>query len=184
MRNPSGPADDSLAIEGVQPGRYWVRVDASRGFVASVTSGTTDLQHHLLVVGPGGSSSPIEITLRDGTAELDGTVEGMPTASASQGTAPPAIQSARMAADGSFGHVYCVPLPDSSGEFKDIGVAPDGKFGPRDLSPGTYRVLAFDHREELEYRDPEAMRAYDAKGLLVRLVAGQKEHLQLPLIVE
>jgi hypothetical protein len=183
MRNASGPTDDSLAIEGVQPGRYWVRVDASRGFVASVTSGTTDLQHHLLVVGPGGSSSPIEITLRDSTAELDGTVEGMPTASASQGTAPPAIQSARMAADGSFGHVYCIPLPDSSGEFKDIGVAPDGKFGPRDLSPGTYRVLAFNHREELEYRDPEAMRAYDAKGLLVRLVPGQKEHLQLPLIV-
>jgi len=183
MRNASGPTDDSLAIEGVQPGRYWVRVDASRGFVASVTSGTTDLQHHLLAVGPGGSSSPIEITLRDSTAELDGTVEGMPTASASQGTAPPAIQSARMAADGSFGHVYCVPLPDSSGEFKDIGVAPDGKFGPRDLSPGAYRVLAFNHREELEYRDPEAMRAYDAKGLLVRLVPGQKEHLQLPLIV-
>ena len=88
-----------------------------------------------------------------------------------------------MAADGSFGHVYCIPLPDSSGDFKDIGVAPDGKFGPRDLSPGTYRVLAFNHREELEYRDPEAMRAYDAKGLLVRLVPGQKEHLQLPLIV-
>ncbi len=180
MRNASGPADDALVIEGVQPGRYWVRVDASRGFVASVTSGTTDLQHHLLVVGPGGSSAPIEITLRDSTAELDGTVEGMPGA---QGTPPPVIQSARMAADGSFGHVYFIPLPDSSGEFKDIGVAPDGKFGPRELSPGTYRVLAFDHREELEYRDPEAMRAYDAKGLLVRLVAGQKEHLQLPLIV-
>ncbi len=183
LRNPTGPADDSLAIEGVQPGRYWVRVDASRGFVASVTSGTTDLQHHLLVVGPSGSSSPIEITLRDVTAELDGTVEGIPGANASQSTSPPAIQSARMAADGSFGHVYCIPLPDSSGDFKDIGVAPDGKFGPRDLSPGTYRVLAFDHREELEYRDPEAMRAYDAKGLLVRLVPGQKEHLQLPLIV-
>jgi hypothetical protein len=192
MRNASGPADDSLVIEGVQPGRYWVRVDASRGFVASVTSGTTDLQHHLLVVGPGGSSAPIEITLRDVTAELDGTVEGIPGANASPSASPAAspgtavvrFGSARFAApDGSFGHVYCVPLPDSSGEFKDIGVAPDGKFGPRDLSPGTYRVLAFDHREELEYRDPEAMRAYDAKGLLVRLVAGQKEHLQLPLIV-
>jgi hypothetical protein len=192
LRNPSGPADDPLVIEGVQPGRYWVRVDASRGFVASVTSGTTDLQHHLLVVGPGGSSAPIEITLRDSTAELDGTVEGIPTASASSSASPTAspgtavvrFGSARFEApDGSFGHVYCVPLPDSSGEFKDIGVAPDGKFGPRELSPGTYRVLAFDHREELEYRDPEAMRAYDAKGLLVRLVAGQKEHLQLPLIV-
>jgi hypothetical protein len=43
-------------------------------------------------------------------------------------------------------------------------------------------VLAFDRPQpELEYGDPEAMRAYDAKGQLVRLVPGQKEHLQMQL---
>lgn len=164
----SGAEDEPLVIEGVQPGRYWVRADSARGFVASITSGTTDLQHQLLVVGLGGSSPPIEITMRDGTAEIDGTVDGV---AASGGT------------ETASAHVYCIPLPDSSGEFKEVWVQPDGKFGPQELPPGTYRVLAFDRLQpELEYRNPEAMRAYDAKGQLVRLVAGQKEHLHLQVI--
>ncbi|MGA8492796.1 MAG: hypothetical protein WB711_20405 [Terriglobales bacterium] len=172
LRNPSGPDDDSLVIENVWPGRYWVRVDTSRGYVASINSGTTDLQHQPLAVGLGGSSSPIEITMRDDAAEIDGTIEGLTASSA----------STAQVADGSSAHLYCIPLPDSSGEFKDIWVQPDGKFGPQQMSPGTYRVLAFDRPQpDLEYRNPEAMRAYDAKGQLVRLIAGQKEHLHLQL---
>jgi hypothetical protein len=178
MRPPSGPEDDSLAIDGVAPGRYWVRADSSRGFVASISSGMTDLQHQPLVVGLGGSSSPIEVTMRDAAAEIDGTIEGMAASfSGAEGTAAPG--SAEM----SPVHVYCVPLPDSSGEFKDLWVPANGKFGPQQLPPGTYRVLAFDHQQpELEYHNPEAMRPYEAKGLLVRVVPGQKEHLHLQLI--
>jgi len=178
LRPPSGPEDDSLAIDGVAPGRYWVKADSSRGFVASISSGMTDLQHQPLVVGLGGSSSPIEVTMRDAAAEIDGSIEGM-TASFSgpEGTAPPG------SAEPSPVHVYCVPLPDSSGEFKDLWVPANGKFGPQQLPPGTYRVLAFDRAQpELEYHNPEAMRVYEAKGLLVRLVPGQKEHLHLQLI--
>jgi hypothetical protein len=182
LRPSSGPEDDSLAIDSVQPARYWVRADSSRGFVASVSSGTTDLQHQLLVVGLGGSSSPIEITMRDAAAEIDGTIEGAATPfSGAKGTA--ASSTGTVSAETSSAHVYCVPLPDSSGEFKDVWVPANGKFGPQQLPPGTYRVLAFDRPQpELEYRNPEAMRAYDAKGQLVRLVAGQKEHLHLQLI--
>ena len=183
-RPPSGPEDESLAFDNVQPGRYWVRANSSRGFVASVTSGELDLLHQPLVVGVGGSSSPIEVTLRNDTAEIDGTVEGAAASPGvsegspsgySNGFANPAVES--------LAHVYCVPLPDSGGEFKYLPVSADGKFGPLELPPGTYRMLAFDHPQpELEYRDPEAMREYDAKGQLVRLVAGQKEHVQLHLI--
>jgi len=168
LRLPAG-TDDALTIDGVQPGRYWVRADSARGFVASITSGTTDLQHQLLVVGLGGSSPPIEITMRDGAAEIDGTIDGVAASGSGTETAS--------------AHVYCIPLPDSSGEFKDVWVPADGKFGPQQLPPGTYRVLAFDRAQpELEYRNPEAMRAYEAKGQLVRLVPGQKEHLHLQLI--
>jgi hypothetical protein len=44
-------------------------------------------------------------------------------------------------------------------------------------------VLAFDQVQgEIEYRNPEAMRAYDSKGQVVRVVGGQKERVQLQLI--
>jgi len=178
LRPPSGPEDDSLAIDGVPPGRYWVKADSSRGFAASISSGMTDLQNQPLVVGLGGSSSPIEVTMRDAAAEIDGTIEGMAASfSVPEGTAAPG------SAETSPLHVYCVPLPDSSGEFKEVLVPSNGKFGPQQLPPGTYRVLAFDHPQpELEYHNPEAMRPYEAKGLLVRVVPGQKEHLHLQLI--
>jgi hypothetical protein len=179
LRPPSTPQDESLAIDGVQPGRYWVRADTSRGFVAAITSGTTDLQHQPFVVGSGGSDSPIEITMRDATAEIEGTIESI--AAAFKGTGGTASTAA--SPESIEAHVYCVPLPDSAGEFRDIFVPANGEFSPQPLPPGTYRVLAFDRTQpELEYRSPEAMRAYEAKGQLVRLVAGQKEHLQLQLI--
>jgi hypothetical protein len=171
---PSEHEDDSLVIEGAQPGVYWVRTDTSRGYVAAINSGTIDLQHHPLVVGPGGSSAPIEITMRDDGAEIDGTIEG--AVASSTGSAPPS-------AGGSPAHLYCIPPPDSSGEYKEVWVQADGKFGPQQIAPGTYRLLAFDRsQQDLEYRNPEAMRAYDAKGQLVRLIAGQKEHLHLQLV--
>ena len=80
-------------------------------------------------------------------------------------------------------HIYCVPLADSSGQFTEVAVSPDGSFSSPPLPPGAYRVLAFDRSQsELEYRNPEAMQTYDAKGPVVRLVGGQKEHVRLQLI--
>jgi hypothetical protein len=178
LRPPSGPEDDALAIDGVAPGRYWVSVNSSRGFVAAIDSGITDLQHQPLVVGVGGSGAPIEITVRDAAAEIDGTVEG-----AAAPLTPSDGTVSRPQGDNSTAHVYCIPLADSSGEFREIRVSTDGKFGPQELPPGTYRVLAFDRTQpELEYRNAEAMRAYESKGQAVRLIPGQKEHLHLQVI--
>jgi hypothetical protein len=82
----------------------------------------------------------------------------------------------------SVAHIYCVPLPDSPGQFAEIYVSPDGSFVSPELAPGAYRLLAFDHpKQELEYRNPEAMRAYDSKGLVVRVAGGQKERVQLQI---
>ncbi len=172
---PSSSESDSFAIEGVQPGRYWVHTNSSRGFVASITSDTTDLRHQPLVVGVGGSSSPIEVTMRDAGGDVDGTIDGVATS---------LNETAGVAASpDNSPHVYFVPPPDSSVEFRDVWVSGEGKFGPQQLPPGTYLALAFDHPQpELEYGNPEAMRAYEERGQLIRVTAGQKEHLHLQLI--
>ena len=77
---PRKPNDNDLVLENVRPGRYWLKVDPSRGYVASAVAGSADLLRQPLVVGPGGASLPIEIVLRDDGATIEGTVEGMPPA--------------------------------------------------------------------------------------------------------
>jgi hypothetical protein len=143
--------------------------------VASITAGTTDLRHQPLVVGVGGSSSPIEVTMRDAGGDVDGTIDGVVT---------PLNETAGVAGSSDNSpHVYFVPPPDSSGEFRDVWVSGEGKFGPQQLPPGTYLALAFDRPQpELEYDNPETMRAYEERGQLIRVTAGQKEHLHLQLI--
>src|SRR6266403_999192 len=144
LRPPAGPEDDSLVIENVQPGRYSVRVNTSIGFVSSITSGGTDLQGQPLVVGPGGAMPPIEITVRDDGAQVEGTIEG---------TTSTEVRRAGCSSPGeSPGNVYFVPVADSGGKIRVAWVFPDGKVQLQQLPPGAYRGLAFDRQQpDLEY---------------------------------
>ena len=175
LRPPTGPEDEALVIENVHPGRYRVRVNTSIGFVSSITSGGTDLQRQPLVVGLGGATPPIEITVRDDGAQVEGTIEG---------TTSTEVRRAGFNSPGqSPGNVYFVPMADSSGRFSVAWVSPDGKFQLQQLPPGVYRVLAFDRQQpDLEYASDEVMGQYDSKARVIRVVSGQKEHLRLPLI--
>jgi hypothetical protein len=174
----SGPSGEFYAIDNIRPGRYWLNVDSARGFASSVTSGGVDLQHEPLVVS-GGSSPPIEVTMRDDWAEVDGTVAGI--ASPFRESQVSSFQTGTP--QDAAAHVYFVPLPDSSGEFRETWVGRDGKFNLQQIPPGAYRVLAFEREQpEMEYRNAEAMRAFDSKGQVVHLVGNQKEQLQVQLI--
>ncbi|MGC2194053.1 MAG: hypothetical protein WA628_05215 [Terriglobales bacterium] len=185
---PNGPSsisqhDESVEFQGVPPGRYWVRVDSSSGFAAAVTSGEVDLLRWPLTVGQG-SNLRVDVTLRNDGAEISGTIGGLGEQSLGTDESPAAGRvsfgffSSQMPA-----YVYCVALPEGTGQFRQGTVGRDGKFDVQQVSPGSYRVLAFDRPQmELEYQNSEAMRAYDAKGQVVRLAAGQKENLTLQLI--
>jgi hypothetical protein len=181
LRAPTGPNDDSLILENVAPGRYWLMPQTGRGYVASATLAGVDLLHNAFVVSTAGTE-PIEITLRDDSAEINGTISG----------ANPARAEAASTHAGSFvgpqswaptAWVYCIPLPDSPGQFQLIAVSADGKFNFPNMAPGSYRVLGFSRRQpELPYRDAEGMKPYESKGQIVHLSAGQKTTLQVPLV--
>ena len=172
LRPPTGPNDESFVLENVLPGRYWLRLSTGRGYIASARMGDVDLLRQPLVVTPG-TSAPIEVELRDDAAELEGTVTGIEPASA--GTLSPV--------DRPPAWVYCVPLPDSSGQFNQTAMGEDAQFHDPMLAPGDYRILAFANQQlHLPYRDAEAMKAYETRGPVVHLVAGQKVNLQVPLI--
>jgi hypothetical protein len=176
IRPPIGPNDDSLVIENVPPGRYWLRLSSSRGYVAAASVGGVDLLYQPLAVGPG-STEPIEITMRDDSAEIEGTVAGVTARPAmSEGMAYSRLSSPRA-------WVYCVPLPDSPGQFAQLAVSDEGRFQSQAMAPGIYRLLAFKSPQpNLPHRDAEAMRAYDAKGPVVHLSAGQKTSVNLQII--
>ena len=175
LRPPTGPHDDSLVFENVQPGRYQLELSSSRGYVASATMGGLDLLHEPFVVGSG-ASIPIEIKLRDDCAEIDGTVTSIADRSAMLAGPAPAGWSTEA-------WVYLVPLPDSPGQFQQLGASNDGKFSYTMMAPGSYRVLAFSTQQpNLPYHDAEGMKAYETKGPVVHLTSGQKATVQVQLI--
>jgi len=176
LRPPAGPNDDSMVLEDLAPGRYWLRPRASRGYVASATMGGVDLLRQPFVVGPG-ATLPIEITLRDDNAEIEGTVSGL---------APMTTMNEGALYSGLFkpsAWIYCVPLPDSSGQFLTLSASGDGRIDYQMVAPGSYRLLAFKKQQlNLPYRDPEAMRAYDSKGQVVHLSPSEKATVQLQIV--
>jgi hypothetical protein len=183
---PNGPSEvaqsrDTMVFGHVPPGRYWVRVNASRGFAAAVTSSELNLLRRPLTVGPG-SNLKVNVTLREDGAEVSGSVEG------GSGPTPEGPRPTAMTFIGRFSpktgaHIYCIPIPESTGQFREGAVETDGKFVVQQIPPGSYRVLAFDRQKlDLEYDNSEAMRAYEGKGQVVRLSAGQKENITLQVI--
>ena len=171
LRPPQSPDDDSLIITNVFPGRYHVRVTSGMGFVSSMVCGGTDLLRQPLVVGQGATVPPIEITVRDDGAQVDGTVI------ASSNT-PSATLAQRLP-----GIVYFIPVSTGGGTFTQTWFSQEGAFTVQQLPPGEYRVLAFDRQQpEFEYEREEALSRYDSKSQLIHVAPGDKQHLRLSLI--
>ncbi len=171
LRPPSGPEDESLVFENVPPGRYRVRVESGVGYVAAVDCGGTDLQRLPLDVGFGASPPPIEITVRDDGADVQGSVAGLGNRD------PAAYPSSQM-----LGAVYFVATT-AGGQMKQAWFQADGKFQVQQLPPGTYRVLAFEKQQpELEFANEELMSRYNSKAQLISVVAGQSENVRVSLI--
>ena len=172
LRPPAGPGDESMVVENVLPGRYWLRLSTARGYVASARMGDVDLLRQPLVV-PAGPLPPIQVELRDDTAEINGTVTGL----------EPHSSDSLSQVGGPRAWVYCIPTPDSPGQFNQAIVTQESQFQHSAIAPGSYRILAFaSEQRHLPYRDAEAMKAYDSKGPVIQVAAGQKVTVQVPLI--
>ena len=171
IRPPGSPNDDALVIEDVAPGRYWLRLTSSRGYVASASAGGVDLLHEPLVVSAG--STTADIAMRDDFAEVEGVltnINGPLNANVTFGLGNPSA------------YIYFVPESEGTGQYQQIIADAEGKFSSKNIAPGSYLVLAFKKQMNLPYEDSEAMRTYESKGQKIQLAAGQKEKLELQII--
>jgi hypothetical protein len=169
-RNRKSEGNEGLVIENVRPGRYRVAVMPQRGYAAVVTSNGVDLRHEPLVVGAGGASA-IEITLRDDTGSVTGTVT--PASVHQSDPYEPSIM------------IWGFPVgEEASGRFVQGFVTNKGEFTLLNVPPGRYVVLAASPslNQNLEYRDKDAMRRLEAMGVEVTVGAGQKVNATVPMM--
>jgi hypothetical protein len=169
---PSDPDAEGMVFENVPPGEYRVIVNTPFGYVASIRCGDKDLMTSSLVIGGGGALPPIEVTLRDDGAELNGSVVEVANRNHSGNFAP----------GSAAGFVYLAPVRENA-QLKMTVVQADGSFELTQLPPGTYRVVAFEKQNAgLEFWDEEAMRKYNTQ--LITVLPGQKEKMQVSFVRE
>jgi hypothetical protein len=175
LRPPSGPDDESLVIENVLPGRYRVSVNTSIGYAASITSGSTDLLRQPLIVGIGGSTPQLEITMRDDGAEVEGKIDST--------NVTPDHSAPNNGSNQPLGFVCLAPMDRMDDRCKIAWTSPDGTFAFQQLAPGSYRALAMDRsRPQLEALGNEILTQYESKIQVIRVAQEQKERVRLPLI--
>ena len=163
-------ADDPLVIDNVAPGRYWAIIATRHGYVASASAGGVDLSTEPLIVGPGGSSAPVQITLRDDTATLKVTLA----------TPIPATEGQWPAL------IACIPVHPLFDEGSFVSAGPDGTGTIPNLRPGKYRVFAFRGLQQprIEFRNEEAMRRFDHGSAIVTVAAGENAEATAPLLTD
>jgi hypothetical protein len=171
LGNAMGPDAKNLQLANVEEGTYRVSAQAIIGYVASIRSNGVDLARKPLVAGPGGASSPIDVTLRnDNTITLSGTV--FPWDAALDNRDPTELHAI----------LTCIPLENFALPVRTTWPN-NGKFSLPNLAPGKYLVLASrTPLSNLEYRNGDVLRQYQPKGIVVTVDASQQAQIQVPMM--
>jgi hypothetical protein len=175
LQRPEGSTNSDLyEMDEITPGRYWVRADTFfQSYISSITSGGTDLTREPLTIGPGSSGAPIEITLRNDTGEIEGTVNSEANGGAATGAGSGEVKQV---------FVYAIPQFAYMGRIAQMPTALIGNFELPNLAPGTYSVIAFDRNIEIDADDADGLARISAQGQTVTVEAGGMAQVQLNVI--
>ncbi len=154
-----GSADNSiLQIEGVRPGRYWVRAFPYEGYISAISSGGTDLAATPFVVGDGSTTTAIDVTLRNDGGQISGHLGAKAAGNESQdehGTA----------------FVYAIPQFNAAVPFVQSNSQVPGDYTISSLAPGTYSVMAVNQPVELDTLAPELLERLKNKATTINVDA-------------
>ena len=164
----NGSAPGPMAAVYTLPGAYWVHTHVQKGYCeASFTAGGANLDREPVIIGLSGSTSPMELTLRDDCARLTLSL--------------PQNLSTLAPGEEPFYTVYVVPDFDSTADVEPVTLRPStgGSMTLEELAPGNYHVYMFGAPVRLEYRNPAALAALPNPGQAVTLSPGVASDLVL-----
>jgi hypothetical protein len=165
----AGALSGPLTTSPVQPGTYWAHtiLPGKRVCESSLSAGGANLAREPLVLGIAGPAAPLTLNLRDDCARLTLTL--------------PAAASGSGLGEEPYYTVYVIPDFDSTedAEVETLRPSTGGKITLEGLTPGNYRVFAFDKPVALAYRDREALQALPNSGQSIELSAGVSASLML-----
>jgi hypothetical protein len=166
---------DPMVFRDVEPGRYMLEAQTQPPwYVASASCGNLDLTRDPLVLGAGVGACAVRMVYRDDSASL-------------KWLASPA-EDGNSTSNEVF--VIAIPLDSFTQPAMESDVIPDhplssdspaeGTF--EGLAPGRYLVMALSHRQDLPYRDREALQRYMSQGQEITLTRGGKSEVQLKIV--
>ena len=82
--------------------------------------------------------------------------------------------------------VSVVLVPERSRDrldlYQTVTSGQDGRFSMRGITPGEYRLFAWEEIEPFSYFDPEVLKQYETRGVLVRIGESSRETAEVRII--
>jgi protocatechuate 3,4-dioxygenase beta subunit len=164
---PARPAaDGTFSIPRITAGDYRVAVNGlgTNLYIKDARLGQTDVLQSIAILPP--VNGTLEITLGANPGQVMGSV--------TDATLKP------------VSGVQAVLIPDQLRNRQDLyktaTTDQDGRFTLRGITPGDYRLFAWEDIEPFSYYDAEVLRQYEQQGKLVRIREGSAEAAELKII--
>jgi protocatechuate 3,4-dioxygenase beta subunit len=166
--NPPAAADGSFTLEGLVPGDFRVSLQGvpPDGYIKSMRLGNVDvLNDGLHILGP--PEALLEIVIGANAGKVEGSVvnaQQQPLSNRTVVLVPDFRLRQRM-------DLYKVVSTDNAGRFRMQGV-----------TPGEYKLFAWDDVETGAWQDPAFISTYENGGRPIHINESTNENLQLPVI--
>lgn len=159
--------DGTFVVRSVAPGVYRVRVTGTQVYLKSVQFGQQEAADGEITIAAGAPPA-LTVVVSSAGAEVSGTIKGEKDAPAQGVTVVlvPAEASKREQMT-----LYKVALTDQYGKYSLTAV-----------SPGSYKLFAWDNLEQGQWMDPEFLQSQESKGSSVTLKENSKELLDLAVV--
>jgi len=161
--------DGSFLLLGVEQGTYDISVAGlpEAYYLKSARFGNVEsIEDGLRIVGEP-PTVPLVLEASPAGGQIDGIVE---------------VKNGKSACNATV-----VLIPDASRRsveryYQEVEVDHLGHFALRGIAPGAYKLFAFDDAEEVGYRNPEFLQAYENQGQPVEIGEGDQRTISLKLI--